>query len=100
MPSSSHLEEGTIEVAIILIKENHKSATIHFSIKDSGIGITEEEREKIFDAFSQADASTSRKYGGTGLGLSITSQLIERMGGKLDIDSILAEGTTFFFSLK
>jgi len=93
-------EEGTIEVAIILIKENHKSATIHFSIKDSGIGITEEEREKIFDAFSQADASTSRKYGGTGLGLSITSQLIERMGGKLDIDSILAEGTTFFFSLK
>ncbi len=91
---------GRIQVSIFLTKESNKSATLYFSIKDSGIGITEEEKEKIFDAFSQADASTSRKYGGTGLGLSITSQLIEHMGGKLDIESVLAEGTTFFFSLR
>ncbi len=91
---------GIIQVSIVVIKETSTSTNIHFSVKDSGIGITEEEKGKIFDAFSQADASTSRKYGGTGLGLSITSQFIEHMGGKLNIESILAEGTTFFFSLK
>ncbi len=91
---------GIIQVSILLIKETATNVNIHFAVKDSGIGITEEEKGKIFDAFSQADASTSRKYGGTGLGLSITSQFIEHMGGKLNIESVLAEGTTFFFSLK
>jgi CheY-like chemotaxis protein len=68
-------------------------------VKDSGIGINEEQQSKIFDAFSQADASTSRKFGGTGLGLTISSKLVNLMGGKLDIESVEGEGTTFFFSI-
>ncbi|HFU76246.1 MAG TPA: hypothetical protein ENK66_08380, partial [Arcobacter sp.] len=80
-------------------QEEKKTIELKFSVKDSGIGITTKEKKKIFEAFSQADASTSRKYGGTGLGLSIASQFIKRMGGKLDIDSQVGEGSNFFFSI-
>nr|WP_255494374.1 ATP-binding protein [Sulfurovum sp. bin170] len=91
---------GYIEISILQISETKEDAVLKFSVKDSGIGITPTERSKIFDAFSQADVSTSRKYGGTGLGLSIASQFIKRMGGKLDIESSIGEGSLFFFSLK
>jgi CheY-like chemotaxis protein len=91
---------GTIYITMKLTAKTKRSATIYFSVKDTGIGISEEEKDKIFDAFSQADASTSRKYGGTGLGLSISSQLIKYMGGVLDIRSRKGVGSNFFFSLK
>jgi len=80
--------------------EDINSVDIKFSVKDTGIGISEEQKDKIFEAFSQADVSTSRKYGGTGLGLAISSKLVEFMGGQLDIDSVEGEGSTFFFTLK
>jgi len=90
---------GVVAVSIEKKAENSNSVDIKFSVKDTGIGISEEQKEKIFEAFSQADVSTSRKYGGTGLGLAISSKLVEFMGGKLDIDSIEGEGSTFFFTL-
>ena len=73
--------------------------TIRFSIKDSGIGISKEQKEKIFQAFTQADSSTSRKFGGTGLGLTISQAIIEYMGGKLDVTSKEGEGAEFFFTI-
>ena len=90
---------GVIDVSIVKLSEDENSANIRFAVKDTGIGISDEQKEKIFDAFSQADVSTSRKYGGTGLGLAISSKLVEFMGGKLDINSIEGEGSTFFFNL-
>jgi signal transduction histidine kinase/ActR/RegA family two-component response regulator len=91
---------GVIYIYMKLVYQTKKIANIYFSIKDTGIGISPKEKEKIFDAFSQADASTNRKYGGTGLGLSISSQLIKHMGGTLDIQSKEGEGSNFFFSLE
>jgi len=91
---------GLINIYMIKSSETKKSISLHFSVKDTGIGIADKEKDKIFNAFSQADASTSRKYGGTGLGLSISSQLIRYMGGKLDIKSKKGKGSTFLFSLK
>ncbi|RRS30300.1 MAG: hypothetical protein P794_07565 [Epsilonproteobacteria bacterium (ex Lamellibrachia satsuma)] len=91
---------GTVDVRIEKLSESKEDATVKFSVADSGIGITEEQRSKIFDAFSQADVSTSRKFGGTGLGLAISGKLVSFMGGKLDIESVEGEGSTFFFTLK
>ena len=90
---------GDIKVSIKQTSSTQNSAVLKFSVKDSGIGVTEKEKSKIFDAFSQADISTNRKYGGTGLGLSIASQFIKRMGGRLDIKSSKEYGSEFFFSL-
>jgi len=91
--------KGVVSVSIEKKAEDKDNVTIKFAVKDTGIGISEEQKEKIFEAFSQADVSTSRKYGGTGLGLAISSKLVEFMGGELDIDSVEGEGSTFFFSL-
>ena len=70
-----------------------------FSVQDNGIGMTKEQQSRIFDAFSQADVSVTRKYGGTGLGLTLSSQFVELMGGELELTSAKDHGTTFFFSL-
>jgi CheY-like chemotaxis protein/two-component sensor histidine kinase len=95
---------GTVEVTIQhQTKEKREEPLktfVYFSVQDSGIGVTQEEKEKIFDAFSQADASTSREYGGTGLGLSIASQFIAHMGGKLEVESQVGNGAKFFFTLQ
>jgi signal transduction histidine kinase/DNA-binding NarL/FixJ family response regulator len=72
---------------------------IKFSVQDNGIGMTKDQQERIFDAFSQADVSVTRKYGGTGLGLTISAQFVELMGGKLELESAKDHGTTFFFSI-
>ena len=90
---------GYIDILIEKVEERDKNISIKFSVRDSGIGITQEQQNKIFDAFSQADSSTSRKFGGTGLGLAISSNFTSLMGGKLDIFSKDGEGTTFFFTL-
>ncbi|MDX1296324.1 MAG: ATP-binding protein, partial [Sulfurimonadaceae bacterium] len=80
--------------------EDKNLAKVRFSVKDSGIGVTSEQKARIFEAFGQADTSITRKYGGTGLGLTISSSFIELMGGKLDLESEPGKGTTFFFTLE
>ena len=75
-------------------------STIRFSIQDSGIGVSEEQKKNIFQAFTQADSSTSRKFGGTGLGLTISQAIIDYMGGRLDVNSEVGKGAEFFFSIK
>jgi len=93
-------EKGTIDVLIEAIPtENDKEIGVKFSVKDTGIGISKENESKVFEAFTQADSSTSRKYGGTGLGLTISSSLVNALGGALLVDSMVGEGSTFSFSL-
>ena len=91
---------GAINVDIRKVPSDIQGITrVKFQVQDSGIGVTNEQKTKIFEAFSQADTSITRKYGGTGLGLTISSRFIELMGGQLDLDSEPGEGTTFFFTL-
>jgi signal transduction histidine kinase/CheY-like chemotaxis protein len=90
---------GEVDVRIEKLSENEKESTVKFSIRDTGIGITDDQKKKIFDAFSQADVSTSSKFGGTGLGLAISAKLVTFMGGTLDIESKEGEGSIFFFTL-
>ena len=91
---------GSINVDIRKIETEQDGITrIRFEVQDSGIGVTSEQKERIFEAFSQADTSITRKYGGTGLGLTISSNFIELMGGQLDLHSEPGKGTTFFFTL-
>jgi len=91
---------GAIDVDIRKLESPHEGITrVRFEVKDSGIGVTSEQKAKIFEAFSQADTSITRKYGGTGLGLTISARFIELMGGQLDLHSEPGEGTTFFFTI-
>ena len=90
---------GYVRLEIVPLHETDEQVQIKFSVIDSGIGISPEAQKKLFQSFSQADASTTRKYGGTGLGLAISRQLVELMGGTLDLTSKFGEGSTFFFIL-
>jgi len=72
---------------------------VKFSVKDTGIGISKEQESKVFEAFTQADSTTSRKYGGTGLGLTISASLVNALGGALKVESTIGEGSTFHFTL-
>ena len=92
-------DEGEVVVGAELASLDEDSATIRFSVKDTGIGIAEDNRERVFGSFAQADASTTRRYGGTGLGLAICRRLVDAMGGELTLDSELGEGSTFAFTL-
>ena len=90
---------GNIVVGTEYVGEEKGSVTFTLSVKDSGIGLTKEQQEKIFEPYSQAEASTTRKSGGTGLGLTISSKIISSMGGKIQVRSTVGEGATFFFTL-
>lgn len=92
-------ESGEIEVQVLASELQDGSYEIRFSVKDTGIGISHETRERLFQPFSQADASTSRKYGGTGLGLAISRRLVELMGGRIWVESVEGLGSTFHFTI-
>ena len=93
-------ENGTITISVKQIMQEDDAATIRFSVKDTGIGINENNLERIFNAFEQAEANTARRFGGTGLGLAISSNLVKLMGGKLDVKSEEGIGSEFFFTLQ
>ncbi|MBD3788778.1 MAG: nitrate- and nitrite sensing domain-containing protein [Campylobacterales bacterium] len=90
---------GEINIEIKNVTSENGANAVRFSVQDNGIGMTKDQQSRIFDAFSQADVSVTRKYGGTGLGLTISSQFVELMGGKLELESAKDHGTTFFFTL-
>ena len=90
---------GEINLEITKIEDENGNNRIKFLVQDNGIGMTKDQQSRIFDAFSQADVSVTRKYGGTGLGLTISSQFVELMGGLLELESAKDHGTSFFFSL-
>ena len=91
--------KGRISISVRMLHENHESATIEFSITDTGLGIAPNKLESIFENFQQASSSTSRLYGGTGLGLAIAKQLVEKQGGTISVISELGKGSTFSFVL-
>jgi len=95
-------ESGTVILGIFSSEndKNKKSSALKFYVRDTGIGITPGQKEKLFQPFTQADTSTTRQFGGTGLGLTISKNLIEMMGGTITVESEYAEGTTFFINLK
>jgi len=90
---------GMVKLLSEIINTSEDSVTIHFEIKDSGIGMTSEQIEKIFEPFTQAETGTMRKYGGTGLGLAITKNIVEMMGAKLLVESTLGVGSKFSFDM-
>ena len=90
-----YTEEGVIEFGYRSLEDEF----VEFFVADSGIGIPEEMHDLIFDRFRQLDNSTSRRHGGTGLGLAISKNLVELLGGKIWLDSVIGRGTTFFFRL-
>ena len=92
-------EKGDVVIAVSLKNKEEDKVTLEFSVKDSGIGIDPEKLHLIFDKFSQADTSTTRKFGGTGLGLAITKELLYMMGSNIQIKSELGKGSEFTFSL-
>ncbi|KAF2221729.1 hypothetical protein BDZ85DRAFT_264300 [Elsinoe ampelina] len=91
--------EGHVRMSIQILKENTEKVTIRFVVEDTGIGIEEEVRKRLFQPFSQADSSTARRFGGTGLGLTISKNLVELMHGDISLESTLGHGTRATFSI-
>ena len=93
-------ENGLISVKILLEGIENNKAKIYFEVKDTGIGMSEEQKEKIFEAFAQADESVTRKYGGTGLGLTIVKSYLEMMGSHIEVESEINKGSRFYFTIE
>lgn len=92
-------EHGQVVLKVQITEQEEEQVSCHFSVADSGIGIPKERQAKLFKAFSQADSSTTRRFGGTGLGLVISQRLVQLMGGRIELDSEPGRGSDFFFTL-
>jgi two-component system, sensor histidine kinase and response regulator len=93
-------ERGEVEVSVRTESQSMEGTILRFSVRDTGIGIPADKQNKIFEAFSQADSSTTRKYGGTGLGLTISARLVGLMGGRIWVESESGKGSTFHFTIQ
>ncbi|HKV06253.1 MAG TPA: response regulator [Candidatus Acidoferrales bacterium] len=93
-------EQGEVVLEVEKEAEDERGVLLHFRVRDTGIGVPAEKHKMIFDAFTQADSSSTRKYGGTGLGLAITSRLVRLMGGRIWVESELGHGSTFHFTVR
>lgn len=93
-------DQGEIRFYVALLKENKTHAAFRFDVEDTGTGIEKERQDAIFEAFSQADATATRKYGGTGIGLTISKKLVHLMGGKIEVDSTPGKGSIFRIELE
>ncbi len=93
-------EVGEVELSLSYSRKDETKGEFKFSVRDTGIGISEIQQKKLFKAFVQADSSTTRRFGGSGLGLTISSILVEKMGGKIELDSEIGKGSNFYFTLE
>jgi CheY-like chemotaxis protein len=91
---------GEIAIRVGLVDETAQQARLRFEVRDTGIGIPADARDRLFQSFSQVDASTTRRFGGTGLGLAICARLVERMGGAIGFESQVGKGSTFRFTVR
>ncbi|MEO8718687.1 MAG: ATP-binding protein, partial [Burkholderiales bacterium] len=92
-------ERGSVTVHVSLQEETDSAVRLKFSVRDTGVGIPPEAQSRIFDSFTQADQSTTRRFGGTGLGTTIAKQLVELMGGRIGLESAVGLGSTFWFDI-
>jgi PAS domain S-box-containing protein len=93
-------ESGSITLAVCVLAATDSDYLLRFEVIDTGIGITAEQQTRLFDAFEQADSSTTRKYGGTGLGLAINRRIAKHMGGKVGVESVPGQGSTFWLTVR
>ena len=93
-------EQGIVSLSVFLEDEKDGICTVRFRVEDTGIGITPEQKAKLFTAFQQAESQTTRKYGGTGLGLALSKRIVELMDGEIQLDSEAGKGSTFSFTIK
>src|SRR5690606_8684174 len=92
-------EHGEVSLRVKSLQDVPGRVLLHFAVRDSGIGIEPEAQGRLFSAFSQADGSTTRRFGGTGLGLAISKQLVEMMQGRIGVESEPGRGSTFWFTV-
>ena len=92
-------DTGAVSLEVVQLAETNGESRLQFAVRDTGIGISESARKNLFQSFTQADASTTRRFGGTGLGLAICLRIVELMGGSINVTSVLGKGSAFLFDL-